>query len=311
MYYYYNISVYQDHIVGDAQVVEIIPGSTVTDIARVLYQEGIIKDTQFFQVYVSINGLGSQLYAGAYEFYRGQSIASIAHKIANGEILRDRYVFSIPEGSNIPQIAQAAERQGFCSAEAFLAAIEASDFREDRRDEGVIYNLEGYLYPATYRFDFKPTPKQLIDEFYSYALLYQSELELPPGFPLNMDEVIILASILEKESQYDGERERVAGVFLNRLAIDMPLQSCATVQYILPEFKDILSEADTLIESPYNTYIYGGLPVGPISNPSLMALEAVLNPEEHDYFFFVAGATGRHIFSRTYEDHLAAIAILE
>jgi UPF0755 protein len=116
----------------------------------------------------------------------------------------------------------------------------------------------------------------------------------------------VLASIVEKEALLASELPIVAGVFLNRLDRRMALQSCATVQYLLPEPKPVLSKQDTLIESPYNTYLINGLPPGPISNPGEAAVLAVLNPQKHDYLFFVANDDGSHSFSRTYSEHLRA-----
>ncbi len=131
-----------------------------------------------------------------------------------------------------------------------------------------------------------------------------SELKLG----LSPEQVVILASIVEKEALLSSELPIVAGVFLNRLDRNMALQSCATVQYLLPEPKAVLSRQDTLIESPYNTYLTNGLPPGPISNPGEAAILAVLNPAEHNYLFFVANGDGSHTFSRTYSEHLRAIA---
>jgi len=290
---------------GDAVEFLVATNVSVSEIGNLLAEKGIISHPALFQLYALTSGSASHLQAGLYSLYRGQSVASIVEMMADGQVIRDRFRYSLSEGSNILQAATRAEQQGFCTAEEFLHAIDQSQLRQ--AEEGILYPLEGYLYPATYTFDALPTPDELIRAIYYKAEEVYENLVIPEGFPLNLDEVIILASVLEKESQYDDERAIVASVFLNRLEIGMPLQSCASVQYVLPEFKEILSEEDTLVDSPYNTYINNGLPLGPISNPSLMALEAVLNPADTEYLFFVAGADGKHIFTYTYEEHLAAI----
>jgi UPF0755 protein len=123
---------------------------------------------------------------------------------------------------------------------------------------------------------------------------------------MSLDDIITLASIIERETDSDAERAKVAGVFYNRIDEDMKLQSCATVQYILGERKPVLSVADTQIQSPYNTYLNAGLPLGPIANPGIDCINAALYPEDTAYLYFVAGEDGKHIFSRTYEEHLAA-----
>ena len=122
-------------------------------------------------------------------------------------------------------------------------------------------------------------------------------------------EVITLASIIEREAATVAEQPKVGGVFRNRIDDGMKLQSCATVQYILEERKSVLSVSDTQIDSPYNTYLYSGLPAGPVASPGKSAIEAALYPEQHDYYYFVAKADGSaHIFSRTFEEHERAMA---
>lgn len=123
----------------------------------------------------------------------------------------------------------------------------------------------------------------------------------------SVDQIITMASIIERETDSDTERAKVAGVFYNRLNKGMKLQSCATVQYVLGSHKPVLSIADTEIDSPYNTYKYAGLPVGPIANPGEDCIKAALYPEETDAFYFCLGKNGEHIFSKTYEEHVAAM----
>ena len=123
---------------------------------------------------------------------------------------------------------------------------------------------------------------------------------------MSLDDIITLASVIERETDSDAERAKVAGVFYNRIDEGMKLQSCATVQYILGERKPVLSVADTQIQSPYNTYVNAGLPIGPIANPGIECIKAALYPEDTEYLYFVADENGGHIFSKTYEEHLAA-----
>ena len=304
-----ELAAYDDSMLSNEEVEVLIEaGMNVSQIGALLVKEGVIADAEIFRYYTTNRGFAARLQAGLYKFNKGMSVVSATAMIVDGDVYIPRYVFSLPEGSNIRQIAIAAERQGFCSEEEFLMAVEHSTLRS--AEPGVMFPLEGYLYPATYTWSWNLTAEELLEEFYSEAIWRYEAYEVPEDHPLSFEEIIILASLLEKESQYDNEREVVAGVFLNRLKLGMPLQSCATVNYILPEFKDVLTYDDIAIDSPYNTYIIDGLPIGPISSPGDLAIRAVLYPAETDYLFFVVSEDGTHIFSRTYEEHEAAAAWL-
>jgi UPF0755 protein len=166
---------------------------------------------------------------------------------------------------------------------------------------------EGYLFPDTYEvpkeYGAENMVKVMLSNFNQIAIKNKfADKAEKIGF--SMEEIIILASIIEKESKFTEERRQVSSVFHNRLKKDMKLQSCASIQYILKEPKEKLDESDLKIDSPYNTYLYKGLPPGPISNPGLDSIMAALEPVEEDYLYFVLGENGRHIFSKTYQEHL-------
>ena len=168
---------------------------------------------------------------------------------------------------------------------------------------------EGYLFPATYTFEGNAAPEvivnRLLDEFNQrFVNKYKAEIL---RHKLSFHELVTLASIVEREAVLEEERATIAGVFINRLAIGMKLESCATVQYALPQHKKRLMLADTRYPSPYNTYINAGLPPGPICNPGLPSLLAALKPAKTDALYFVARGDGGHIFTRTFAQHEAAI----
>ncbi len=172
-----------------------------------------------------------------------------------------------------------------------------------------IITLEGFLFPDTYYISEDLNEEEIIKIFLDrFNQIYIendiSEHILEKNISLN--DFITMASIVEREAVKPEERAIISGIFYNRLGIDMPLQSCATVQYILKERKPILSIADTKINSPYNTYINKGLPPTPIASPGLDAILATLNPNKTDYIYFVAKGDGGHEFSKTYEEHLRA-----
>jgi UPF0755 protein len=164
------------------------------------------------------------------------------------------------------------------------------------------------LFPETYEFLTNSPPDDVVRRLLrQFSSVFSELLTLAPDpRPLTPSEVVTLASIVEREAQVPAEFPRIAGVFMNRLRRGIPLQSCATVECLLPERKGILTVADTRVESPYNTYLHAGLPPGPICNPGRRALVAALNPEQHNYLFFVARGDGTHIFSRTLAEHAAA-----
>lgn len=168
---------------------------------------------------------------------------------------------------------------------------------------------EGYLFPETYEFLTGAPPsdvvRRMLHQFSSVFAELRDSSPAPRSSPLAPSQVVILASIVEREAKVPEEYPRIAGVFLNRLNRHLPLQSCATVEYLLHERKGRLSVEDTKIESPYNTYLHVGLPPGPICNPGRRALTAALNPERNDFLFFVARGDGTHIFSRTAAEHAA------
>jgi len=201
-----------------------------------------------------------------------------------------------PAGYTYVQIAELLDKKEVAEKEAFLKLVKDSE-----------KNSEGYLFPDTYevpkKYGAEKMAKVMLSNFNQLAIENKfTDRAEELGFSL--DEIIILASIIEKEAKFSDEKNRVSTVFHNRLKIGMKLQSCATIQYILGEPKEILDENDLKIDSPYNTYLYKGLPPGPICNPGLDSIIAALEPNEEDYLYFVLGENGRHIFSKTYQEHL-------
>jgi UPF0755 protein len=215
---------------------------------------------------------------------------------------------TIPEGYTMNEIAEVLAERGVCPADSFLSACMDTSLL---RQFGVkAATAEGYLFPETYEFLVGSRPadvaRRMLRQFFSVLSDLRDSSRLTPSSSLSPSQAVILASIVEREAKISEEFPRIAGVFMNRLRRGLPLQSCATVEYLLPERKDRLSIEDTKIESAYNTYLHVGLPPGPICNPGRRALASALNPERHDYLFFVARGDGTHEFSRTLAEHAAA-----
>ena len=229
-----------------------------------------------------------------------------ALKLLSGEEAAVALV-TIPEGFTMNQVASALAERGVCRADSFLAVC--LDTSLLRRSGVTAATAEGYLFPETYEFLTGSPPaevaRRMIRQFFTtFAQLRDSSVLTPPS-SLSPSQVVILASVVEREAKVPDEFPRIAGVFMNRLRRHLPLQSCATVEYLLPERKGRLSVEDTKTESPYNTYLHLGLPPGPICNPGRRALAAALNPERNSYLFFVARGDGTHAFSRTAAEHAA------
>lgn len=287
--------------------VNIAEGSGTSMIAEQFKNEGIIKYPFAFKLQARMGDYNSNIRPGSITIENGMSYKEILELLCSD--MRDAKSVVIPEGFEQKQIAARLEEEGICTAADFEAAT------HDEYDYSFIKilsdrdnRLEGYLYPDTYMFVPGTDAHEVIDTMLAeFDKQVNSELRArAKEMDMSLDEIITLASVIERETDSDSERAKVAGIFYNRIDQGMKLQSCATVQYILGERKDVLSVSDTQIESPYNTYLNAGLPVGPIANPGIECIKAALYPEDTEYLYFVAGPDGKHIFSKTYEEHLAA-----
>ncbi len=292
--------------------VEIPSGAGVRQIARILKENEVIKYPAAFYVYSQLGG-DRVYHNGMFELKKGMCYFDIVQILSGRRA--DLVRVTIPEGYELRQIAQLLEDKGVVSRNEFYAEVQKGDFSEYpyisdiKREEN---RLEGYLFPDTYEFVRGEDPhnviKTMLAEFDSvvYSAYKESNTDK------TLDEIIIMASIVEREAANDSERGKVASVFQNRINAGMKLQSCATVQYVLAERKDILSNEDIKIDSPYNTYKYEGLPAGPIASPGLNSVMAAINPEDTDYYYFAATADGsRNVFSKTGAEHAEKVKELQ
>lgn len=293
--------------------VEIPKGSNPSDIARILMDNDLIKNELIFQLYVKTSGNDVALKAGKFELSKNMDLKEVTNQLVNGEAIIETVKFTIPEGYTVKQIAARLAEQGLVDEERFLQLAKEGDFdyefiKQIPDDPDIGYKLEGFLFPETYEVKKGASEEEIIDK-----MLSQFTKEWKPEWTtaieeqgLTMHEAVTLASIVEREVVVDKERPIVAGVFYNRLDDSWSLQSCATVQFILGKQKENLTYDDLEIDNPYNTYVYQGLPPGPIGSPGRSSLEATVYPEEHDYYFFVTKKdnSGEHYFSKTYAEHL-------
>jgi UPF0755 protein len=220
----------------------------------------------------------------------------------------DTLRFTIPEGYDIKRVTAKLAEEGLINQEAFLKEIESGQFDYEFLKDAPAGpdRLEGFLFPETYEIFATANEHDIIDKMlYQFNKVFTAEYYArAEELGMSVREVITLASIIEREARVPEDRPIIASVFYNRLTIDMPLQSCATVQYILGEQKPVLSIKDTQIESPYNTYQNLGLPPGPIASPGADSIKAALYPADTNYLYFLAKGDGSHAFSSTYEQFL-------
>lgn len=294
-------------------VVKIPGGYTTQQIAMLLNENHVINNQGLFSFWVRLSGYSSSLQAGTYAFSLNENILQIINKIGTGAVFDYESIrITIPEGYTLAQMAKLFAEKQLVDEVSFLDAAKTlavpydwvSDIPED-----VLYKYEGYLFPDTYEFASyhtgKDIVKRMIDRFNDVVIPVYNNSDIKDRYSLH--EIITLASLIEKEAMRDDERATISSVFYNRLDKNYLLQSCATVQYVLPVHREILSTEETKTDSPYNTYIHAGLPPGPIASVGLASIQAAVAPAETDYFFFNAINHGKHHFSITYAEHLRSI----
>ncbi len=290
-----------------ATVVVIERGSSVTEIGHALGEAGLLHEDWRFAVLTRLLGVAPRLPAGEFLLPTGLRPVDLIRELAAAQPLE--YSITIPEGFNLEEIASLLATDGWIDRQRFLE-IASDPAMAGALGLGAVPNLEGYLFPDTYRLT-RPPPdeRQLIERLVGRALSVWERLATENDLPTDFDrhQLFTLASIVEKEAARADERPLIAGVFLNRLARGMRLQSDPTVSYGLPNFSGSLTRSDLRTETPYNTYVITGLPPGPICSPGEAALQAVLRPEETDYLYFVAKNDGSHHFSTNLREHNRAV----
>ena len=290
--------------------VDISDGSSLKSAARLLEEKNLIKNETAFLIYAKINSL-ENIKSGSYSLNKSQNVEEIL-QILNKGSKPIGIKITIPEGYEIRNIAEKLESAGITDFDSFISDTSNVDLYKSQYpylNLPEVKSLEGFLFPDTYYISKEATNEQIIKMFLDRFSEVYEEQQLESKIQesgLNINEFITLASIVEREAVKKEERPIIAGIFYNRLSIQRPPQSCATVQYILKERKPVLSIADTKIDSPYNTYLIKGLPPAPIASPGLDAILATSNPQQTKFLYFVAKGDGGHEFSETYEQHLQA-----
>jgi UPF0755 protein len=279
------------------------PGEPFGRINQRLFDEGLIPDKRFFHYYAKYRDSLTKFRAGSFTIPMGSNLMQVLDILVHGQ--PNLTSITIPEGKNMYEIAKMFANAGITTEESFLEAVKHPDLISMLEVQAP--SLEGYLYPETYKFA-ADTPARVVAKT-MIDLFKERTKDLDFNHPfLNRHQVVILASVVEKETGAKFERPIIAGVFTNRLIKRMRLQSDPTTVYgMWSRYTGNIRKSDLLEETPYNTYKIPSLPLGPIANPSIEAIRAVLNPDDHDYLYFVSKNDGTHIFSKTYKDHSKAV----
>lgn len=290
---------------GRRLIVYIEPGTGARRIAERLQEAGVVRNRLLFLLVAFARGSHARLRPGEYEFHPGMSLREILRKLERGEVLVHQV--TIPEGLTIKEIGRLLAAEGLVDEGRFLATASDRALVGKYGLEGD--SFEGYLFPDTYHLTKGMTEEAIIQVMLTRfrQVFGPAEEERAKALGMTLKEVITLASLIEKEAHASEERALISAVFHNRLKLQMPLQSDPTVIYALPAFSGRLRRADLATPSPYNTYLYQGLPPGPIANPGRASILAALYPAPVNYLYFVSRGDGTHVFARSLVEHDRAV----
>ena len=304
----------------DSSIVEVeVPlGSSSSTIAETLEQNNIIKNAKLFTIYVKVKNK-SEFQAGNYELSPSQTIDEVIEELQSGKLINEAlYKVTIPEGKSLEQIAELYSKKFDFSKEDFIEIASDEGFIKELQEsypntitkevlnKDIRYPLEGYLYASTYEyFEEDPQIKDIITSMVERTDKHIMEELSDQEVDFTVHELLTLASVIERESKFDEDRPKISQVFLNRMDLNMKLQSDITASYALGEHKILMSYDDINVESPYNTYSIEGLPVGPIDSPSIESIQSVITPEGKDFTeeYFYARPSGETLYSTTLEEH--------
>lgn len=303
----------------DKDIIVVVPeGSTTKDIGALLADSGVIQNSIIFRVYAGIKSEEGDLLAGRYIFNSNLSYDEIIVYLKRGDSEREEVRLTFREGRTVAEIAGLLEEYKVCSAADFLAYLETCDYDYEYfnalPDEEMRFRrLEGYIFPDTYDFFVGENVSEVAKKFLSnFNIKITDEMQVQMReLGLSIDETIILASIIQKEAGRVEDMRKVSSVFHNRMAMTETypkLQSDVTIFYVNDEIKPYLEQTDQEMYDAYNTYVCNGLPVGPICNPGMDAIEAALNPAETGYYFFVTDKNEDFYYAATADEHARNVA---
>lgn len=292
---------------GRAAVVDVPHGATTHEIAGLMQRKGVVRSGLAFEVWSRWHG-SRKLEAGEYRFSGPMTPAQVFEQVAGGHVWTVSLV--VPEGWTMFDIAGEVAEKGLATRQQFLRAARNPALVRDIAPS--VPTLEGFLFPATYQFPHRTTAGAMTEAMVQrFREAWERAAKSDAPSKLSLEQAVSLASLVEEETPKAAERPVIAAVFLNRLKLGYPLECDPSVVYALKlagRYDGKLVPAELRIASPYNTYLHYGLPPGPIGNPGLASIEAVLQPAQVDYLYFVADGSGGHVFSRTLAEHRRNVA---
>jgi UPF0755 protein len=295
--------VYMPYGPSSETFVDIAPGTGTVAIAQELQKAGVVRSALAFEAVREIKG--GSLKAGEYRFDHPASVTEVYARMQRGDVFTITLV--VPEGYNIFDVADAVQAAGLGKREDFLKA-EMQHAELVRAWSPQAQSVEGFLFPDTYKFGRHTTAVQILTAMVRRFGVVAGKLGMSGS---DVERIVVMASLVEREVHLDAERPVVAGVFANRLALGMPLQTDPSVQYaslLRGTWTGVVHQSELQSDSAYNTYTHAGLPPGPICNPGVAALKAALHPAKTDYLYFVADANGATKFSTTIVEHNGQVA---
>ncbi|HWK24365.1 MAG TPA: endolytic transglycosylase MltG [Ureibacillus sp.] len=301
--------------------VEIPMGSGISTISSILEENGVIKNARIFKYYTKFKN-ESSFQAGNYIMTQSMTLDEIIESLKTGKVYHEPlFSLTVPEGLTLEQISNIVAKHTEYTSEQFMELVTSKEFVQkmmetypdlitnDVLNSNIRYALEGYLYPSTYAFyEEDPSLEEIITNMISLTNDIVKEYnDFLVEKQMTPHQLLTFASLLEEEATAQTDRETIASVFYNRIEAKMPLQTDPTVLYALGSHKDRVLYEDLEVDNPYNTYVVQGLPPGPIANAGKVSIEAVLNPTDTDYLYFLADTEGNNHFAKTYEEHLKNI----
>jgi UPF0755 protein len=301
----------------DVFLIEIPMGTSSSQIANILQDKKVIKNANLFKVYLKLNK-ESNFQAGNYQLSPGMSVSQLVTILKTGKVAKEaKFKISIPEGTQIDQIAEKIARATGWNKEDILTKFNDNNFidgliskhpdllSKDILNSQIRTPLEGYLFPSTYFYYEDPKNLEeilepMLSKTESIMIKYKDKIE---DSNYSVHQILTMASLIEEEATVKTDREKISSVFYNRLEVNMPLQTDPTVLYALGRHKSRVYYKDLKVISPYNTYVVKGLPVGPIANSGEMSIKAALFPATTDYFYFLATPDGEVMFTKTLKEH--------
>jgi len=304
-----------------AIAVEVPIGSSLSSISTLLEKKGVIKDARVFKYYAKFKN-ESQFQAGNYDLTKAMTFDELIESLKTGKVYRKPvFTMTIPEGLTLEQIGKIIEKKTPYSQKEFMDLVTSDTFVQQMMAnypelvtdavlaENIRYDLEGYLYPATYSYyEEKPSLEAIVEEMITAMNnVVKNYNDVLTEKQMSVHQLLTFASLLEEEATAQTDRETIASVFYNRINEGMPLQTDPTVLYALGDHKDRVLYEDLEVDNAYNTYKNKGLPPGPIAGAGKTSIEATLNPSQTDYFYFLADKEGVNHFSKTYDEHLQKV----